>query len=129
MLWMWTLSVRDLLGKVNILVAANPYSLPPDFRKLPLKLWHGQPVLATTIWIWMSATLSESKSIIPWKMLIFSAYVCGLSQGMHLVKINLTGKSETYNDWQIWLVSSRIQWGTTINIIPEFEICYDAQTT
>ena len=29
--------MRDLLGKVIILVAANPYSLPPDFRKLPVK--------------------------------------------------------------------------------------------
>jgi len=50
-------------------------------------------------WIWMSATLYESNRTIYWKTLIFSAYVCGLSQGMLLVKIDLTGQSGTYNDW------------------------------
>ena len=30
--------MRDLLGKVIILVAANPCSLPPDFRTLLLKI-------------------------------------------------------------------------------------------
>jgi len=36
-LWILTDSASDLLGKVIILVAAKPYKLPPDFRKLPLK--------------------------------------------------------------------------------------------
>ena len=31
-------SVHKLLGDKIIMVAANPYSLPPRFRKLPLKL-------------------------------------------------------------------------------------------
>ena len=34
-MWIWTVFARDLLEKVIITVAANPYSLPPDFRKLP----------------------------------------------------------------------------------------------
>jgi len=36
-LWLWIVFARDLLEKVIILVAANPYSLPPDIRQLPLK--------------------------------------------------------------------------------------------
>jgi len=37
LLWIWKVFALDLLGKVIILVAANPYSLPSDFRKVPLK--------------------------------------------------------------------------------------------
>jgi len=35
---MWRVFAYDLQGQVIITVAANPYSLPPYFRKLPLKL-------------------------------------------------------------------------------------------
>jgi gas vesicle protein len=50
-LWTWKVeSAHDLLGKKIISVAANPHSLPPHYRKLPLHL-SGQSIPATTVQI------------------------------------------------------------------------------
>jgi hypothetical protein len=45
----YVVSVRDLLGDAFIQVAANPYSLPPGFRKLILRRQSGQPILVATL--------------------------------------------------------------------------------